>query len=58
MTETNRRDLLKVLGTAAAAAATLPPPGGAEAMPPPSGEDKPRYRESEQVKLFYALLRL
>lgn len=56
----SRRLLLKgvaLTGLGAAAATTLAT-GGAEAAESPEEQVKPRYRETEHVKRYYALNRL
>lgn len=59
MSETNRRDLLKLFGTAGAAAVAAPVlAAAANAEESPEEMRKERYQESDHVKRFYALLRL
>ena len=58
---TRRRDFLKLAGVGAglagAAASGLAPPKVAPAAEKPAGEPAAGYRETEQVKKFYALAR-
>jgi len=54
----DRRNLLKSLGLGAAGAAATTLSGQAEAAETPQEQVKPRYRENDHVKRFYALNRL